>query len=56
MLIVDSQVHLWSFRPEGANPWHRKIPQYTAKELLAEMDEAGVDLKGWGEKRDSVWV
>ena len=43
MMIADSQVHLWSHRPENANPWHRKIPQYTAPELLSEMDEAGVD-------------
>ena len=43
MMIVDSQVHLWSFRPEGANPWHRKVPQYTVEELLAEMDDAGID-------------
>ena len=44
MMIADAQVHLWSFRPEGANPWHRKIPQYTCpEELLAEMDEAGID-------------
>ena len=42
MMIADAQVHLWSFRPEGANPWHRKVPQYTTPELIAEMDEAGV--------------
>ncbi|MBO6782997.1 MAG: amidohydrolase family protein [Alphaproteobacteria bacterium] len=42
MLIADSQVHLWTFRGDG-NPWHRMVDQYTAPELVAEMDEAGVD-------------
>jgi predicted TIM-barrel fold metal-dependent hydrolase len=42
MMIADSQVHLWSFRGDG-NPWHRMDPQFTAPELIAEMDAAGVD-------------
>lgn len=41
MQIVDSQVHLWN--AGTPNPWHRQIPAYTNDELLAEMDEAGVD-------------
>ncbi len=41
MLIVDAQVHIWgSGTPSGA---HRKTSVFAADELLAEMDEAGVD-------------
>jgi len=41
MLIVDSQIHLWtSGKP---NPAHRQIPQFTAADAIAEMKEAGVD-------------
>ena len=42
MMIADAQVHLWSFRGDG-NPWHRMVPAFTVEELIAEMDEAGVD-------------
>jgi predicted TIM-barrel fold metal-dependent hydrolase len=41
MKIVDAQVHLWlTGTPSGH---HRQVSSYTAEELLAEMDEAGVD-------------
>jgi predicted TIM-barrel fold metal-dependent hydrolase len=41
MRIVDAQVHIWgSGTPSGH---HRKTPVFTAEELLAEMDAAGVD-------------
>jgi predicted TIM-barrel fold metal-dependent hydrolase len=43
MKIIDAQVHIWSqtiVPPTGA---HRKVENFTAEELLAEMDEAGVD-------------
>jgi predicted TIM-barrel fold metal-dependent hydrolase len=43
MKIIDAQVHIWSktvVPPTGA---HRKVSKFTAEELLAEMDEAGVD-------------
>jgi predicted TIM-barrel fold metal-dependent hydrolase len=41
MTIVDAQVHIWaSGTPSGH---HRKVPVFTAEELLAEMDAAGVD-------------
>ena len=41
MRIVDAQVHIWS----GGTPsgHHRKVSSFTAEELLAEMDAAGVD-------------
>ncbi len=41
MLIVDSQVHIWQ---NGKMPsHHRQIPTFSKDDLLAEMDEAGVD-------------
>ena len=41
MRIVDAQVHIWSSgTPSGL---HRQVPAFTAEELLAEMDAAGVD-------------
>jgi len=40
MLIVDSQVHIWATR--GLGPHHRQWPSYSADDLLAEMDTAGV--------------
>src|SRR5919112_5324369 len=41
MKIVDAQVHIWG----GGTPsgHHRQVPVFTAEELLAEMDAAGVD-------------
>ena len=41
MLIVDSQVHIW-INTQMA-PIHRQVPNFTAEDLIAEMDEAGVD-------------
>ncbi|MCC7348627.1 MAG: amidohydrolase family protein, partial [Variibacter sp.] len=41
MLIVDSQVHIWENAKLGAH--HRQIPSFTADDLIAEMDGAGVD-------------
>ena len=41
MKIVDAQVHIWSSgMPNGH---HRKVPVFTAEELLSEMHGAGVD-------------
>lgn len=40
--IVDAQVHIWSQGPP-TTPTHRQIDAFTADELLAEMDAAGVD-------------
>ncbi len=41
MKIVDAQVHIWSSGTPSGH--HRKVPVFTAEELLAEMDAAGVD-------------
>lgn len=40
MLIVDSQVHIWT---GGKPPPHHRQQPYGAEELLADMDAAGVD-------------
>ena len=41
MKIVDAQVHIWaSGSPSGE---HRKMPVFTAEQLIAEMDVARVD-------------
>ncbi len=41
MPIIDAQVHIWgSGTPSGH---HRQTSLYTAEELIAEMDQAGVD-------------
>lgn len=41
MRIIDAQVHIWgSGTPSGD---HRQVSVFTAEELLAEMDVAGVD-------------
>ena len=42
MQIVDAQVHIWSSGPP-INPAHRQVQAFSADELLAEMDAAGVD-------------
>ena len=42
MRIVDAQVHIWGSGPP-TTPSHRQVPVFSADELLAGMDEAGVD-------------
>ena len=42
MLIVDAQVHIWKNHKPG-NPGHRQVTDFTADDLLKEMDAAGVD-------------
>lgn len=42
MPIVDAQVHIWR-NHLPTNPNHRQIRDFTADDLLKEMDEAGVD-------------
>lgn len=40
-MIVDAQVHLWTGGLPSAR--HRQVAQFSAEELLEEMDAAGVD-------------
>ena len=42
MLIVDSQIHIWK-NHKPTNPNHRQITDFTADDVLKEMDEAGVN-------------
>ena len=40
-LIVDAQIHIWkNHKPTNAN--HRQVSDFTADDVLKEMDEAGV--------------
>jgi predicted TIM-barrel fold metal-dependent hydrolase len=43
MKIIDAQVHVWSQTVNPVAAGHRTITSFSAEELLAEMDEAGVD-------------
>ncbi len=44
MLIVDSQIHIWS---QGTpNAAHRQVSSYSAEQVLKDMDAAGVDAAG----------
>ena len=43
MKIIDAQVHIWSQTVTPTSGLHRKVAKFTAKEVLREMDEAGVD-------------
>jgi len=42
MLIVDAQIHIWR-NHKPANPNHRQVTDFTADDVLKEMDDAGVD-------------
>jgi len=59
MLIVDSQIHLWSSgKPNGA---HRQIPVFSAADAIKEMDAAGVDAAvihppGWDPNSGAVAI
>ena len=60
MLIVDSQIHIWSSNLP-TNPAHRQITSYTAEDVLRDMDEAGVDAAvihppGWDPGSDALSV
>jgi predicted TIM-barrel fold metal-dependent hydrolase len=60
MLIVDSQVHIWT-SGIPTNPAHRQISSFTKDELLKEMDAAGVNAAvihppGWDPNANEVAV
>jgi len=60
MLIVDSQVHIWSQGLPG-NRAHRQIESYSMDDLLKEMDEGGVDAAvihppGWDPDSNQVAI
>jgi predicted TIM-barrel fold metal-dependent hydrolase len=43
MKIIDAQVHIWSQTVTPTSGLHRKVTQFTAEDVLREMDEAAVD-------------
>jgi predicted TIM-barrel fold metal-dependent hydrolase len=42
MKLIDAQVHVWSQTVNPVAAGHREITRFSAEELLAEMDAAGV--------------
>jgi predicted TIM-barrel fold metal-dependent hydrolase len=42
MAIVDAQIHIWR-NHKPTNPNHRQVTDFTADDVLKEMDAAGVD-------------
>lgn len=60
MLIVDAQIHIWTGH-KPANPNHRQITDFTAEDVLKEMDEAGVNAAvihppGWDPNSNALAV
>jgi predicted TIM-barrel fold metal-dependent hydrolase len=60
--IIDAQVHIWSQTVVPTSGLHRKVEKFTAEELLAEMDAAGVDAAlihppgGWDPNSNALAV
>jgi predicted TIM-barrel fold metal-dependent hydrolase len=60
MLIVDAQIHIWKgHKPTNVN--HRQIPDYTADDVLKEMDGGGVTAAvihppGWDPNSNALAV
>ena len=60
MAIVDAQIHIWrNNKPTNAS--HRQIADFTASDVLKEMDEAGVDAAvihppGWDPDSNALAV
>ena len=57
MRIIDAQVHIWSAGTPSVN--HRPVSSFSADELLAEMDAAGIDAAiihppGWDPDCDAI--
>jgi predicted TIM-barrel fold metal-dependent hydrolase len=60
MLIVDSQIHIWTgHKPTNAS--HRQVENFTAEDVLKEMDEGGVNAAvihppGWDPNSNALAV
>ena len=60
MLIVDAQIHIWTgHKPTNAN--HRQVENFTAADVLKEMDEGGVSAAvihppGWDPNSNALAV
>src|SRR5262245_19789581 len=60
MLIVDAQIHIWTGH-KPTNPNHRQIADFTAADVLKEMDEGGVNAAvihppGWDPNSNALAV
>jgi predicted TIM-barrel fold metal-dependent hydrolase len=60
MLIVDAQIHIWK-NHKPTNPNHRQVTDYTAADVLKEMDEGGVNAAlihppGWDPDSNALAV
>jgi predicted TIM-barrel fold metal-dependent hydrolase len=60
MLIVDAQIHIWTgHKPTNVN--HRQVENFTAEDVLKEMDEGGVNAAvihppGWDPNSNALAV
>jgi hypothetical protein len=60
MLIVDSQIHIWT-KGIPTNPVHRRMSVYSKDDALRKMDKAGVDAivihpPGWNPDSNELAV
>jgi len=60
MLVVDAQIHIWR-NNKPTNPNHRQVIDFTAADVLKEMDEGGVDAAvihppGWDPDSNALAV
>src|SRR5436309_2204940 len=60
MLIVDAQIHIWK-NNKPTNPNHRQVADFTADDVLKEMDEGGVNAAvihppGWDPNSNALAV
>jgi len=60
MLVVDAQIHIWR-NNKPTNPSHRQVIDFTAADVLKEMDEGGVDAAvihppGWDPDSNALAV
>src|SRR4029450_4283479 len=60
MLVVDAQIHIWR-NNKPTNPNHRQVIDFTADDVLKEMDEGGVNAAlihppGWDPDSNTLAV
>jgi len=60
MLVVDAQIHIWT-NHKPTNPNHRQVTDFTATDVLKEMDAGGVDAAvihppGWDPNSNALAV
>jgi len=60
MLVVDAQIHIWKGH-KPTNPNHRQVSDFTAEDVLKDMDAGGVDAAvihppGWDPNSNTLAV